>query len=493
LRYINKHDSVIITGILILILVSGLTGYNYAHATLSTNNSSTLSQFSCEQQVNFVIAEDNAVPPNYYSISGESTPTVPCGKLVYGGSINAGSVTGSNFSAVIDSTINALFPTSTSTGGSIFIEPGTYFFTHTIIIPNFSGALNHGGLVISGQSYENTVLNYTGSTTTHVLWSPYTGTTQILQQESISINNIKLTIGTINYGGKAVDLSNFAIVTINNFYINYALANPANDGLITSTGFILAHTLGIYANINSLYVLGFGIDAIINNDHTVCTQCEFNAYENAGLQLGNQTALGATDETFINPHFFNDPYQVTTFAIGTYIRFNFTGGARALVTMINLDSEQATNPYLDINLFNDANSWLKMITADWTPGGLAYPPLIKYPSSGRTDGISFSIYQPITTALATPFCNAGSSVFNIGVDCGTAAPNTGQLYASGGIPLSITVTGGTVTSILIETQNGNTIASLGTTVQGYILLPGEAVKFTYTGSPVFSIYAVGGI
>lgn len=74
--------TLVICAICAIFLTSGFL-VPVANATISTTNSSVISQFSCEKDATMLFTVDNAATPNYYGIQASSTTSVPCGTLEY--------------------------------------------------------------------------------------------------------------------------------------------------------------------------------------------------------------------------------------------------------------------------------------------------------------------------------------------------------------------------------------------------------------------------
>lgn len=468
-----------------MLILGGVVGAVAVNATISSTPTAYVSPYSCEKTPTFILTVDNSATPNYYAIAGWGTATQSCGNLVYGGPTNAGSVIGTNFTSVIDNAVVALG----TAGGTIAIEPGNYNFAsnskYAIPIPN---TVNHADYVFQGEGgYENTVLNFSGSANTRIMGSPYASPSTQLTQVSLTLNNMKIQVAVVNYAARALDFTIIPILYISNVYL--IIKSPGASATAASVGLEKAQHFGHQSTITNLLISGFGTDMLWNDDHLVCTECEFDAILKVGLQLGNQTSTGSTDDTFINPHFFTDNAAAPS-GTATYVQYNFTGGARNQANFIDSTSEGGAggNPKWQFDFTNAQNSWLLVTGGNWFPGGTVSPTLVKYITTGRMDALGFRNYGLITSALATPFCNAGSSVFDMGPDCAAALPTSATRYQASLMSYYVTVSGGTVSAISITTPNGNVVATLGTSCQGYYLAQGFAITVTYSVNPTVTVF-----
>lgn len=262
MKYINRTN-VRLTAIIIAVFIfGGVIGSDITTANINQNNSAIISQYSCEKNANFLITLDNAVPTNYYAISGTSTTTVPCGTLVYGGAINAGGVTGTSFSSVLQNSINAL-----PLGGTISLTTGVYVLTATVTVTQ-SIVLQSQSLIVGSQ------IAGCGTCAVQIIGAQTAGTPMLsLTGASITIQGLQLngnkTSNVVVPGQDCLQINSQATLA----YINRdSIVNCPNAGIMHNQGSGLGTGEDIFNN----------LDVKTNNlNGYLCNSC-FDPHINGG-------------------------------------------------------------------------------------------------------------------------------------------------------------------------------------------------------------------
>lgn len=491
---LNKSNAKLIAVILTVFLAGGIIGQDLANANINSNNSSILSQYSCEQGVNFVIAEDNAITPNYYSISGQSTPSVPCGTLVYGGATNNGGATGTNATQVIQSTINAL-PNIKLTGyGIIYFEAGNYTIK-TLTIP----AVDHMNIVFDGTGSYNTHLYYIGSNTKPVIWEPYVFTkiSSYISHLYVEIDNLDIKVGSSLYTGNAVDLTAVPEITMNHNIIEA----PGATGNAGSIGF--KHDIpkgdGNAKEIYDVTIQGFGTDMQWNDDHAVFTGDYFTNYVAVGVRMGNVSSAGSNDVTMINPHFQNNNSHLLANQ-GVMLQFNYTVANQGVqFTMINPFYEVQIIPQCEIDLRGMGGSQIDVISGlDGTGTASSAYPRVCLPVAGDLSRFQFHGFSA-PALFGFPYlrtCNyfgvTGSRIRCTGSSA-SATPLSGTVYQDWIAPTYIIISGGTGVNITITSNANNAIVKNLATIgvgQPFILEVGYKLIVTYATPPVTTCFVI---
>lgn len=490
MRYINNKQIKLIAIFITAILLSGIGGYDYGFvkaAPISSNNSAVQSQYTCEQGINYVITEDNAVTPEFYAISTQSTTTVPCGTLVYGGSTNNGGATGTNATQVIQAALNSLPTTPSLGGGELFFEAGNYT-VRTLTIPNAP----HENIILDGSGSLTALITYIGSNTKQVIWEPYAFMNGFINHLSVTLENLDINIKSATYTGIAVDMT--AVPELN--ILNVNILGQGAVGNAGSIGF--KHDLnggdGNAKELTNLHIYGFSTDMQWNDDHGIFTGDQFEYYLKVGVRFGNNSGITIVDNTMINPHFENNNVNLLTHT-GIPIQFNYTSATHGIqLILINPYFEIPILPFCELDFRAVGGSQVIIQNPlDATVSPNQYPRTC-LPVNKDMSKVQFQLFQAPAKAnfpyfLVGDYFGIDSSLI-ICTGCSASNnPTSGTAYQDWMVPEYITISGGVGVNITINTPaNANipalkNIATLGTT-QPFLLPVGYKLIVTYSSVPI---------
>lgn len=471
-------------------LSSGIVGAITVNATISATPTAYVSPYSCEKGINYIITVDNSVVPVYYAIAGIGTATVSCGNLAFGGPSNAGGVTGTNATSVIQAAINAL-PTGTSVGiGEVYFEPGNYTI-RTLVIPNS----DHSTIILAGQSDLNTELYYKGSNTKQVIWEPWVFAKYSISHLQVEIDNLHIKVGSITYTGNAIDMTIVPEVTMSHDLIEAA-------GVIGNVGSVgLLHNVpkgdGNAKELYDVHINGFGTDMVWGDDLAVMTGLYIENYVTTGIRFGNSSALGFDSVTLINPHIRNNNALLTA-GHGLMIQFNYTTTAQgAEVTIVNPFFEVNTTPQCEFDFRGVGGSNIVMTGFSDSTQSSTYP-RVCLPVAGDLSKIQFHTFQA-PGIFGFPYfraCNyfgLSSSRMTCTGSSSSATPLSGVAYQDWGLPTMIQISGGTGVNITINSPaNNNMIKNLATIGVGqpFELPVGYKLIVTYATPPTTIAFVV---
>lgn len=487
IKYSRKFSLTILISILSsLFLTSGIF-IPIANATIATNQSSVISQYTCSATAysTYTITTDGT---NYYSLNANTC------QVSYGSSQNIGGATGTNASAVIQATINNLGGVC----GTVFFSASEFVITHgfkTYPCITLTGASGSGDFLLNNPG---TTLFYATETTQPVITVEVnpsftsqivfpvlqhftiTGSGTASTQDGILITDSKGNILDVNIfdvrlyalNGNCINVQSNAKEWFDSLYLEDCLGN----GLLSVDGYVFLTNSYIFGNTlfgvqwsTPAQILNLNHDWIFDNKETgvACIHpqgaCEIEDdvfTDNGGTSYAQirfeTSSLGTANPVIIEGNSITDTRTSGHAFAGVYI-----------------SASQATGNIVG-NYFWSAqpDPCVTMTAGAFNPTGGAFTGVVVQDNTGCPSGKIATNFltggtSSVTKHYFSPFANNGT------------IPIASQTYTIANVYQYIQCSGGTGVSITIADLAGNTIQSALTclTLPLVSLAPGYSINF----------------
>ncbi len=433
----GKKGTYFLLAISLILSISSM--WIITRATISSTNQAQINQWTTVKSCTYQAFTDGT---NYYA------QNCATGVIDDGGPLNAGGVTGTSASAVIQAAI-----TATSSGGVVEILHGLYIMTTSLSF----GANN---IALVGENENSTKLDWSSST-----------------------------------AALAIDFNGKEGITVANLWIKGNTAISTQNGIELEDG-------TFFGRIYNIYMQNFEGSSILLRS-TLDVGVSYNRFDhlsligagttNAGIGVGIN--LFATSSGFVNGNYFsavnlvgwvwgvvmqdtgqvsNDQFWGVAISQGTYglrildasassdtLQMHYDGGTLTL-------SELITSVGTGITITEDPQAYADGITDN----------------TGKVNRIGFIPITKITNPLS-------STSNTIGLSGNTATPVALTNYVVTGIPIILSCSGGSGVTITVADNAGNNIATPGAcSASTYITANvGNVINFgAFSASPTISVF-----